>query len=86
MHIFQRHEAVYSSTQPTATTACRRPFYFRAWEGAHRQERKLLMPPFHGEQIQTHGRLICELTEQDEFIAQGQGVLCSYSDTESHWK
>jgi len=34
-------------------------------EGArHRRERKLLMPPFHGEQIQTHGRLICELTEQ----------------------
>lgn len=34
-------------------------------EGArHRRERKLLMPPFHGERIQTYGRLICELTEQ----------------------
>jgi cytochrome P450 len=30
----------------------------------HRRERKLLMPPFHGEQMQTHGRLICELVDK----------------------
>ncbi|EKV00638.1 cytochrome P450 [Leptolyngbya sp. PCC 7375] len=30
----------------------------------HRRERKLLMPPFHREQIPQYGRLILELTEQ----------------------
>lgn len=30
----------------------------------HRRERKLLMPPFHGERIRTYGTLICELTEK----------------------
>ena len=30
----------------------------------HRRERKLLMPPFHGERILAYGQIICELTEQ----------------------
>lgn len=30
----------------------------------HRRERKLLMPPFHGEQMQTSGQLICERVEK----------------------
>lgn len=30
----------------------------------HRRERRLLMPPFHGERMQTYGRLICELAEK----------------------
>lgn len=30
----------------------------------HRRERKLLMPPFHGEQMLSNGQLICELTEK----------------------
>ncbi|MEQ9667802.1 cytochrome P450 [Coleofasciculus sp. G2-EDA-02] len=30
----------------------------------HRRERKLLMPPFHGERIRTYGTLICDLTEK----------------------
>lgn len=30
----------------------------------HRRERKLLMPPFHGERMRTYGQLIVELTEQ----------------------
>jgi cytochrome P450 family 110 len=30
----------------------------------HRKERKLLMPPFHGEQMLSNGQLICELTEK----------------------
>lgn len=30
----------------------------------HKQERKLLMPPFHGDRMQTYGRLIVEITRQ----------------------
>lgn len=30
----------------------------------HRRERKLLMPPFHGERMETYGRLICELVDK----------------------
>ncbi len=30
----------------------------------HRQRRKLLMPPFHGERMQVYGQLICDLTEK----------------------
>lgn len=30
----------------------------------HRRERKLLMPPFHGEQMLSNGQLLCELTEK----------------------
>ena len=30
----------------------------------HRRERKLLMPPFHGERMQTYGQLICELVDK----------------------
>lgn len=30
----------------------------------HRRERKLLMPPFHGERLQTYALAICRITEQ----------------------
>lgn len=30
----------------------------------HKQQRKLLMPPFHGEKVNAYGRSICEITEQ----------------------
>lgn len=30
----------------------------------HRRERKLLMPPFHGERLQTYGQQICQITHQ----------------------
>jgi cytochrome P450 family 110 len=30
----------------------------------HRQRRKLLLPPFHGERMQTYGELICNLTRK----------------------
>lgn len=30
----------------------------------HRRERKLLMPPFHGERLQTYAQQICQITEQ----------------------
>lgn len=30
----------------------------------HRRERKLLMPPFHGERMQTYAQLICELVDK----------------------
>ena len=30
----------------------------------HRRERKLLMPPFHGERLQTYAKQICDITEQ----------------------
>ena len=30
----------------------------------HRRERKLLMPPFHGERMRAYGQTICALTEQ----------------------
>jgi len=30
----------------------------------HRRERKLLMPPFHGERIQTYASNICDITEE----------------------
>ncbi len=31
---------------------------------SHRRERKLLMPPFHGDRILAYGEIICEVTEQ----------------------
>jgi cytochrome P450 len=30
----------------------------------HQRQRRLLMPPFHGERMRTYGQLICEITEQ----------------------
>lgn len=30
----------------------------------HRRERRLLLPPFHGERMQTYGQLICELMDK----------------------
>lgn len=30
----------------------------------HKQRRKLLLPPFHGERMQAYGRLICDLTDK----------------------
>ncbi|MBD2773613.1 cytochrome P450 [Iningainema tapete] len=30
----------------------------------HRRERRLLMPPFHGEHMRTYGQLICELVDK----------------------
>lgn len=30
----------------------------------HRRERRLLMPPFHGERMRTYGELVCELVHQ----------------------
>jgi cytochrome P450 len=36
----------------------------------HRRERKLLMPPFHGERLQTYAKQICLITEQ--FASQWQ--------------
>jgi cytochrome P450 family 110 len=30
----------------------------------HRRERRLLMPPFHGERMRTYGQLICDLTHK----------------------
>ena len=30
----------------------------------HRRERKLLMPPFHGERLQTYAKQICLITSQ----------------------
>ena len=30
---------------------------------AHQQQRKLLMPPFHGERMRTYGHTICQITE-----------------------
>ena len=36
-----------------------------ALEGSrHRRERRLLMPPFHGERMRTYGELICELVDK----------------------
>jgi len=31
---------------------------------SHQRQRQLLMPPFHGDRLQTYGELICEITEQ----------------------
>ena len=30
----------------------------------HQRQRRLLMPPFHGERMRTYGQLICEITQQ----------------------
>ncbi len=30
----------------------------------HKRERKMLMPPFHGEKVEFYGEIICQLTEQ----------------------
>jgi len=30
----------------------------------HQRQRRLLMPPFHGERMRTYGNLICDITEQ----------------------
>ncbi|MEM1253579.1 MAG: cytochrome P450 [Cyanobacteria bacterium P01_H01_bin.21] len=46
-------------------------------EGArHRRERRLLMPPFHREQIPQYGQLILELTEQEmQSLSTGDSFL-----------
>ncbi len=31
---------------------------------SHRRQRKLLMPPFHGERMRAYGQLICDITEK----------------------
>ncbi|NES23713.1 MAG: hypothetical protein F6K41_33540 [Symploca sp. SIO3E6] len=31
---------------------------------SHQRERKLLMPPFHGDKMRAYGQTICQLTEQ----------------------
>ncbi|MDJ0744537.1 MAG: hypothetical protein QNJ32_14415 [Xenococcaceae cyanobacterium MO_167.B27] len=30
----------------------------------HKRERKLLMPPFHGERVKSYAESICKITEQ----------------------
>ena len=30
----------------------------------HKRERKMLMPPFHGEKVKSYGKIICQVTEQ----------------------
>lgn len=30
----------------------------------HKRERKMLMPPFHGEKVKSYGNIICQVTEQ----------------------
>ncbi|MDY7023394.1 MAG: cytochrome P450, partial [Cyanobacteriota bacterium] len=30
----------------------------------HQRQRKLLMPPFHGDRLRTYNQLICEITKQ----------------------
>ena len=30
----------------------------------HRRQRKLLMPPFHGDRLRSYGELICDITRQ----------------------
>jgi len=35
---------------------------------AHKQRRKLMMPPFHGERMQTYGQAMCEIAAQ---VSQG---------------
>ncbi len=30
----------------------------------HKRERKMLMPPFHGEKVKSYGEIICQVTEQ----------------------
>ena len=34
-------------------------------DGAHMRQRKLLLPPFHGERVQAYGELIREITERE---------------------
>jgi len=46
---------------------------------SHQRQRQLLMPPFHGDRLQTYGELICEITEQA--ISQWRpGSTCSIHD------
>lgn len=43
---------------------------------AHQRERKLLMPPFHGDRLRAYGDLICDLTKQvSETWQPGQSVV-----------
>ena len=30
----------------------------------HKRERKMLMPPFHGEKVKSYGKMICQVTEE----------------------
>lgn len=32
---------------------------------SHQRQRRLLMPPFHGERLRTYGQLICDITRQE---------------------
>ena len=43
---------------------------------AHKRQRKLLMPPFHGEQLRAYGQLICNITRDVSAQWQpGQTIL-----------
>ncbi|MGC1308302.1 MAG: cytochrome P450 [Phormidesmis sp.] len=42
----------------------------------HRRQRKLLMPPFHGDRLRSYGELICDITRQASADWQvGQSIL-----------
>ncbi|MEM1309296.1 MAG: cytochrome P450, partial [Cyanobacteria bacterium P01_H01_bin.153] len=42
----------------------------------HRRQRRLLMPPFHGDRLRTYGQLICDITRQVSAHWQvGQKIL-----------
>ena len=45
----------------------------------HRKERKLLMPPFHGERMRAYGQTICDLTQQI-FSQLAPGITFSARD------
>ena len=51
----------------------------------HQRQRKLLMPPFHGEKVRSYGQTICQITKEVGSQWQpGQPFLASHGDARYH--
>lgn len=69
----QAVQTIFSVDSELCSTAQRRGFInlllgdnsILCLDGAsHQQQRKLLMPPFHGDRLKTYGQLICQITQE----------------------
>ena len=51
----------------------------------HKRERRLLMPPFHGERMRLYGDMMCEITDRmDRYVAAGDLVSNSLTYAGNH--
>ena len=49
----------------------------------HRRERRLLMPPFHGERMRLYGEMMCEIADRSIDVA-GRQVVSGHTRLQHH--